>query len=210
MSTNAPGLTPCLVHPPPQLYSSTVQLIVIADALETGEVETIRDALNSIDLDACRQYWLDCGNEATRRHNKEAHLGRDRAKRVTVSKAVRRTIGERDGWRCRYCALPVVWAGFSKSLFEVLVEEVGDDANDLWRVFNQFPDHIAPVSAGGSNTVDSIVSTCGPCNFGKFACEIDELGLENPLTRDPILDGWTGLVGRPRLVAPPDSPATDL
>ncbi|MDQ6945332.1 MAG: HNH endonuclease [Actinomycetota bacterium] len=198
MPLNTSERAPCLVVPPPQLYSATFQLANIADALDAHDATAVRDGLHSVDLAACRKYWTDCGKQWGLRHRKADHIGRERTKRVTVSRTTRLAIGDRDGWRCRYCALPLAWAGLCKGVLDALVADVGDDANDLWRVFSQSPDHVVPVGAGGPNSPENLVSSCGPCNFGKVACLIEELGLEDPRGREPIRDGWTGLVGRPR------------
>lgn len=58
-------------------------------------------------------------------------------------------------------------------------------------------DHVTPRSAGGSNTEDNIVASCGTCNFSKSSCTIEELSLRHPLDRDPLpAGGWDALSGR--------------
>ncbi len=89
---------------------------------------------------------------------------------------------------------------FFTSVFALNLPDVGDATNDLWRVFAQSPDHVVPVAADGDNTPANLVTACGSCNYAKSGCSIGELGLEDPRNRDPIRDGWTGLVGRPRRV----------
>ena len=187
------------VQPPPQLYSATYQLALVAEAVEARDADAVRAALLAVDIQPCQRHWLDCTREGSRRHRKEVHGARDHPKpKVSVNATTRREIGERDGWRCRYCALPVTAPELFKSLFALDLPDVGDAANDVWRVFCQSPDHVVPVAADGENTTANLVTACGSCNYAKSGCWIEELGLEDPRARDPIRDGWTGLVGRPR------------
>ncbi len=195
MPLTPPEPTLCLVVPPPQLYSATFQLALIADALEANDVAAARESLHSVDLQACRQLWQDCGDQWTLRHRKAAHVGRTPAKRGGVSPTMRLAMGNRDGWRCRYCALPVACNGFFTCL-EVRLIEDAVPVNDLWRIFGQSPDHVVPLAAGGANTLQNLISACAVCNYAKSACSIEELGLDDPRIREPILDGWTGLADR--------------
>jgi hypothetical protein len=191
-----------LVKPPSQLYAATSQLAAIADALEAGDTGAVRDALLSVDLDACRRHWTAAGSEAWRRHQKDRHVVAKTRKRATVSANMKIQIGERDGWRCRYCTLPVVWDGFFRTLSTVNFRDIGDSVNDLWRTFALSPDHVVPVTAGGENAPANLVAACGTCNYAKGHCLLDELRLDDPRSRNPIADGWKGLVGRPHAGTP--------
>lgn len=177
------NLTRCLV-PPPHLCSATFQLGLIADALESDDIAAARQTLHSVNLEACRRHWLDCMNESTQRHRKNAHVGRTAAKRGFVSPTVRLAMGNRDGWRCRYCALPVACEAFFKCMELILINDAGP-VNDLWRIFGQSPDHVVPLAAGGDNTVQNIVSACGACNYAKSSCSIEELGARRPVQWRP-------------------------
>jgi hypothetical protein len=66
----------CLVSPPPQLLSSTFQLVEVATRLEHEDVPGARKALYSIDLAACERYWSECGHEAAARHDPVSHSAR--------------------------------------------------------------------------------------------------------------------------------------
>lgn len=190
-----------LLNPPPQLYGATSQLEAIADALEAGDTGAARAALFSVDLDACRRHWTAAGVEARRRHQKDRHVAAKTGKGA-VSATMKIQIGERDGWRCRYCGLPVVWDGFFRTLFAVKFSDVGNSVNDLWRTFGLSPDHVVPIAAGGENVPANVVTACGTCNYAKGHCLLDELGLDDPRSQRAIADAWKGLVGRPHAGTP--------
>lgn len=54
-------------------------------------------------------------------------------------------------------------------------------------------DHLLPHARGGDNNLDNIVITCAPCNFGRMNWTLEEVGLIDPRTRQPVHSAWTGL-----------------
>jgi len=59
-------------------------------------------------------------------------------------------------------------------------------------------DHLIPHSRGGSTDLSNLVITCAPCNYGRGSYTVEEVGLNNPLLREPIGSGpvgsgWDGL-----------------
>lgn len=71
-------------------------------------------------------------------------------KRKSISKALRFQVLSRDGFACRYCGAR------------------RDDGAEL------HIDHVKPVSAGGTNDIGNLVTSCQPCNIGKGAVEIPD------------------------------------
>lgn len=72
--------------------------------------------------------------------------------RRNVSKSVRFDVVSRDGFRCRYC-------GRDQASGAVL-----------------HVDHVMPVSKGGVNTSDNLVTACSDCSLGKAAKVVDPIG----------------------------------
>lgn len=71
-------------------------------------------------------------------------------------------LGERDGWKCHYCDIPLTRAGREGSV-EIDV--------DRWATLPGWEfatrDHVWPTSLGGSNRAENLVLACGPCNIAK-------------------------------------------
>jgi hypothetical protein len=65
-----------------------------------------------------------------------------KAKRKSISKRVRFAVFSRDGFACRYC-------GATSEKAQLVL------------------DHVEPVSRGGSNEPENLVTACEPCNAGK-------------------------------------------
>ena len=54
-------------------------------------------------------------------------------------------------------------------------------------------DHLSPHAQGGTNDLENIVITCAPCNYGRMNHTLEEVGLIDPRTREPIKSKWDGL-----------------
>lgn len=68
---------------------------------------------------------------------------------MAVSKRLRYEVMRRDGFRCRYC-------GFSAAETELQV------------------DHVQPVTLGGSDEPENLVTSCAECNAGKSSSNPDQ------------------------------------
>lgn len=194
-SSNGPRRT----EPPPELFAAGGHLARIAELLEAAEVAGARAALYEMPVEQAHWYWMNATTLPFHRHE-----GRIPSS-GTVSAALRVAVGERDHWHCRYCALPVADASYFTALYSALPEDfpqargtpVVGNGWPISRVFRMAPDHVVPLAASGSTTMDNLVTACGACNYQwKGDCTLDELDGE---LRQPVERGWDGLVGRPRL-----------
>ena len=70
--------------------------------------------------------------------------------RKAISKKLRFDVFKRDGFHCVYCG-----AHPPKAILQI--------------------DHIHPVSQGGTNQIDNLITSCQPCNLGKSANLLDNI-----------------------------------
>ena len=54
-------------------------------------------------------------------------------------------------------------------------------------------DHVVPRARGGLNEAENLVTACMVCNFAREAYTLEQLGIADPRSRQPVLDGWDGL-----------------
>lgn len=125
------------------------------------------------------------------------------SRRVRMPEASRlREVLERDGFRCRYCDLPVI----PITVFRWLSRALGDETfraegsgnagkHGAVLAFRANFDHVVPLALGGPNNVPNLVTCCWSCNYGKRAFTLSELGLDDPRARQPIVGAWDGLTG---------------
>ncbi|MHB1122465.1 MAG: hypothetical protein ACYC0T_07030 [Ramlibacter sp.] len=52
---------------------------------------------------------------------------------------------------------------------------------------------MVPHALGGSNDFENLLVTCAACNYGRMQFTFAEVGLHNPMTREPIRSLWDGL-----------------
>jgi hypothetical protein len=127
----------------------------------------------------------------------------EREKLRMPTSAERRLLHKRDGFHCRFCGIPVIRAEIRNLLRKLYPDAL------LWPNRNkaQHPafqamwaqyDHVLPYARGGGNDLGNIVVTCAPCNFGRMNYTLEEVGLADPRTREPVRSNWDGLE---RLVA---------
>jgi len=105
----------------------------------------------------------------------------------------------RDGWRCRYCGCRVVPAKARKWMRKRLPGVIRwiPGANPeghagFWTLWASV-DHVIPRARGGRNEPENLVTACTVCNFAKDEYTLEQLGLADPRSRPPVLDGWDGL-----------------
>lgn len=112
---------------------------------------------------------------------------------------LKRQLHERDGHHCRFCGIPLIRPEVRKhveKLFPDMTLWGNKDAERhaaLLVMWTQY-DHVEPYSRGGATTLDNMVLTCAPCNFGRDRLLVEEVGLLDPRLRSPRKSDWLGLV----------------
>jgi hypothetical protein len=116
-----------------------------------------------------------------------------------IASSIRQAVLARDGYRCRYCGLPVVHADIRKiarQLYPVEVPWNSRISSEMHSAFQvtwlQF-DHVEPHSHGGRSSTDNVVISCALCNFGKDRFTLRQLDIEDPRSRSPIMSDFDGL-----------------
>ncbi len=104
----------------------------------------------------------------------------------------------RDGYHCRFCGIPLIRKEVREQ-FRRLFPQVqiwGDKITEchaaLQAMWLQY-DHVLPHSRGGKSGVENMLITCAPCNYARMSYTLDEVGLVDPRTREPIRSTWDGL-----------------
>ena len=110
----------------------------------------------------------------------------------------RQMLIRRDSLHCRFCSIPVIDPKIRKFIRKLYTESLrwGRKNSQQHAAFQcmwlQF-DHILPHSRGGDNTLENLVITCAPCNFGRMEYTLEELGLVDSRTVSIEPAPWDGL-----------------
>jgi 5-methylcytosine-specific restriction endonuclease McrA len=142
-------------------------------------------------------------------------------KRRPPSKAVQLTIFKRDGWLCRWCRKPVIFAPVMKLVERELRQSgyKGDLAyyHAHWTrqgapLLDQLGgviDHVEAFSAGGPDSIENLVTACNKCNGQKSSASAAKWGERRPSKfvkgkyGEPVY--WDGLLNLFVLLACRDS-----
>jgi 5-methylcytosine-specific restriction endonuclease McrA len=107
---------------------------------------------------------------------------------------------ERDNFRCRYCGIRLVSPDVLKTLIKALNTKAfrrgprNIDTHGIMCIFYPSADHVIPWNKGGLTNPNNLVTSCIPCNFGKDQFTIEQIGIEDPLRRQPLSGDWDGLL----------------
>lgn len=108
------------------------------------------------------------------------------------------SIYARDALHCRYCESRVL----PKAAFEHLARRIAaftlgrSNATrpGIYLVYCATVDHVVPHAAGGRTAAENLVTSCWPCNYGKYKYSLEQLGLDSPFEYEPSKDrDWAAL-----------------
>lgn len=205
MSTNNPNfweLRNCFCEPIAEMYSAAELLSGAVDAILKGDLslaESLIAAADMVELETHNK--LIAGSMSVEIHRFRAIVNApcvEKVKSRMPPYKVELSIYERDGWHCRFCNIPVVSKDARKTLNKIFpdVARWGRKNNDKHRglsILESSLDHLIPHNRGGDNSPRNLVTACGPCQFGRGGWTIEEVGISDPLARNPIIDSWDGL-----------------
>ena len=200
------GLTRSIKAPIPEITEACWHLAAAVDAHVGGDAAAAASHFRAAD---CRAVW-GWVNPAWSRPDLNVRIKTPVGDSAIIPKplrdpdrgivrAVKKQVLDRDGFRCRYCGIPVVSADVRKLARKLYPDAVrwveGDPSRQhagfqcLWLQY----DHVVPHSHGGRSTPENVVISCALCNFGKDRYTLAQLGLEDPRLRPPEPTDWDGL-----------------
>lgn len=193
---------PCFLEPIPEIYDAARYLDAAVSAHLNGNAELAKALIVQADTPTLAEW-----NAQFLLSTKEQPFWKLKPNPVSQVKKVKnrmpgtqlkRDVIQRDGYHCRFCDIPVVRAEVRKNLHKLYPKKARwgpknkDQHAGLVAMWLQY-DHVCPHSMGGTNTLDNLVITCAPCNYGKMGYTVEELYLEDPRDRPIIQSTWDGL-----------------
>jgi hypothetical protein len=109
-----------------------------------------------------------------------------------------RALLSRDHYHCRFCGIPVIRKEIRQRIVKTYPQSAPwgrrniEQHAALQAMWAQY-DHVLPHSKGGDSSLENMVIACAPCNFGRMEFALEEVGLNDPRSRDPIQSIWDGL-----------------
>jgi hypothetical protein len=112
--------------------------------------------------------------------------------------AMKRALHALYGYQCCFCGTPVISEVVRKCLISLYPElpkwkNTDRPRHIMFRIMRAQYDHVFPHSRGGPTSMENLVITCAPCNYGRMQFTLAEMGLVDPRTRDLVRSDWDGL-----------------
>ncbi len=200
-------LKTCLREPLQEIFDAARHLEEAVSAHVRGRTKEAADLIRKADIPAIAE-WSESlwgkGGPWTRPlpvANPLRFVAKEeRLKSRMPSSAQRDTLLARDGLICRFCGIPVVLPETRMAIREAYPDALrwGPRNADQHAGFQAMwlqPDHLIPHARGGNNDLDNLIVSCAPCNCGRSNLTLEEAGLADPRSRNPVSSTWDGLKG---------------
>ena len=197
----------CLLQPIPEVAIAACHLNDAVTAHLDGRFREAEDLLVQANIAAITK-WADLligkfseYNSPRFRLNSSSKGSHPKEKARMPLSELKRMLHIRDGYHCRFCGTPIIRRQVRKRLVSLYPKVVpwgpgNTDKHVAVFVMEAQYDHVLPHSKGGQNDIENIVLTCLPCNYGRSSFTLEEMGLFDPRTRQPVecvAPGWDGL-----------------
>ena len=194
---------------PPNYFNQEIDIFVKAvDEFINGDKEECLKLISSIKSKEMQNWFIEHGQMSGRHRKNILNIPKPQLideklrDKLRSPRKYQNKIFERDGYKCRFCGNRLISQEFIKLFIKKLDSPIFQKgATNLsvhGIIINTWPvaDHVFPWNMGGQTNFENLVSSCGGCNYGKDGYTCEQLGIENPLLRKPILDKWDGLLSR--------------
>lgn len=193
----------CLLNPIPELELAAKLLDATAEALLQSRVDLAGKLFVAADFPEIMGYARElvgplssAVHRMVKRPKCLPKAARDPTRMPTPNEQL--SIFERDGWRCRFCGTKVICKAARAVLVRLFPFESRWTSAEYLRHSALYAmasslDHVIPHGRGGKNEVENFVTACYCCQFGRGEWLLDEVEVQDPRARPPVVDSWDGL-----------------
>ncbi len=195
----------CPLRPPGWFEDELSKFDEALDEFIRGNRNNCIGLLESVRSDEIRGWYIEHGQMSGRFRTihfsvlPPPEISKENRDTPRSPKSYEKAVFKRDGYRCRYCGIRLVSNTGLLKLIEILDSPAfrrgptNMVTHGIVHAFYPVADHVFPWNYGGRTSLDNLVASCASCNYGKAGFTIDQLGITDPLLRQPVVDGWNGL-----------------
>lgn len=198
-------LKKCLREPIPEIYDAARYLDAATSAHLDGNFTLVEELIELTNNKVLREYTESLWGANSPYISKVSIVNSYprlpielRVKNRMPNAAERLLLHKRDGNHCRFCGIPLIRDKVRK-YFQCAYPHLkiwggkNPEQHAAFQLMWLQYDHLIPHSRGGDNSLNNVIITCAPCNYGRVDYLIEEQGLENPFERIPLQSNWDGL-----------------
>jgi len=195
----------CLREPIPEIADAARHLDAAVSAHHAGQAGRAEELIHLADMPAIRA-WTESiwGKDSSYVQYRDVADTRpslpaeSRIKARMPTTAEKHELHQRDGYHCRFCGIPVIRKEVRERIRVVYLDalpwgRLNIEQHAAFQAMWAQYDHLTPHAFGGTNDLENLVVTCAPCNFGRMSYTLEQLGLIDPRSREPIRSNWDGL-----------------
>lgn len=178
--------------------------IKAVEAFIAGNKNLCLEIIGQIRTAEITEWYIEHGQMSGRHRKLQLNIPPPETIDIDLRDAVRspaklqKQVFERDSYHCRYCGGKLISQEFLKTFIKRLNSplfsrgETNLNTHGIIHLTWPVADHVIPWNKGGRTSLDNLVSSCAPCNYGKDGYTIEQLGLIDPLTRPAKISDWDG------------------
>jgi 5-methylcytosine-specific restriction endonuclease McrA len=192
--------------PKPEWMNYEVDLFIKAvEAFIAGNKNLCLEIIGQIRTAEITEWYIEHGQMSGRHRKLQLNIPPPETIDIDLRDPIRspaklqKQVFERDSYHCRYCGGKLISQEFLKTSIKRLNSplfsrgETNLNTHGIIHLTWPVADHVIPWNKGGRTSLDNLVSSCAPCNYGKDGYTIEQLGLIDPLTRPAKISDWDGL-----------------
>ena len=195
----------CLKEPIPEIYDAAKLLDAAVTAHLLEKYHLAEELILLADMPIIREWtesiWGIGGvySQLKQRLGEPSTFDKDKRDLVRMpNKSGEIALLERDGYNCRFCGIPVIRKEIREKLKEYYPRSLKWESKNINQhaafqaMWVQY-DHIIPHARGGETSLENMVITCGPCNYGRMNYLLEEVNITLPEIHLTKNSSWDGL-----------------
>ncbi len=192
--------------PKPEWMNYEVDLFIKAvEAFKSGNKNLCLEIIGQIRTAEITEWYIEHGQMSGRHRKLQLNIPPPETIDIDLRDPVRspaklqKQVFERDSYHCRYCGGKLISQEFLKTFIKRLNSplfsrgETNLNTHGIIHLTWPVADHVIPWNKGGRTSLDNLVSSCAPCNYGKDGYTIEQLGMIDPFERPAKISDWDGL-----------------
>lgn len=195
----------CLRDPIPEIAEAARYLDEAVTAHLSGHADDARSLIRRADMPELREWteslWGSNSPYVKYRlvDGSPPSLPTDQRIKVRMpTTAEKAALHQRDGFHCRFCGIPLIRKEVRERIKKVYPDALSWGSKNIeqhaaFQVMWLQYDHLLPHARGGDNSLENVLITCAPCNYGRWHYTFEEVGLSDPRLQNPTRSSWDGL-----------------